>query len=358
MNRVNRPMLRSDRRDSGGAGLFGRQLFIAALFLFAAGVQASVDPPRGTLHGAVTSVHPDWFKQSFLDIAEDVAEAAEADKHVMLFMYINGCPYCHKMVEENLKHAPYTAFVKEHFDVIALNILGDREIALNEETSLTEKALANKLRVRYTPTIVFLDQQNKTVARINGYRSVEDFKHVLDYVQQKAYRSTSLADYIDRAKTAVYRFRVHPQLLEAKDLESLTDRPLAVLFEDRGCGDCAALHDGHLSDPAVNALLRGFNFVRLDAQSTDAIVDPDGNATTPRDYARSLGLTYRPGLVLFDRGKEIARIESLLYRFHFTELLRYVGERHYVQYPKSFFDYLNVRTAELLDAGQDVNVGE
>ena len=337
---------------------FGRRLFVAALLLCAAGVPASVDPPRGSLHGAVTSVHPDWFKQSFLDIEEDIAEAAEAGKHVMLYMYTNGCPYCHKMIEENLKHAPYTEFVKANFDVIALNILGDREIAFNEQVSLTEKALANKLRVRYTPTIVFLDQQNKMVARINGYRSVEDFKHVLDYVQQQAYRSTSLADYIDQAKANVYALRAHPQLLKVKDLKSLTDRPLALLVEDQGCGDCATLHDGHLSDPAVNRLLQGFNFVRLDAQSTESIVDPDGNTTTPRDYVRALGLTYRPGLVLFDRGKEIARIESLLYRFHFSELLRYVGERHYEQYPNSFFDYLNVRTAELLDAGQDVNVGE
>ena len=333
-------------------------LMIVGLALSLMPVYAAVDSPRGTLSGAVTLTYPDWFKQSFLDIAEDVAESAESGKHVMLFMHLNGCPYCNKMVEENLKHAPYTDFVKENFDVIALNILGDREVAFNEQITVTEKALATRLRVALTPAVVFLNHDNKVVARIDGYRSVDDFKHVLDYVQQKAYLTTSLAQFIDDRKTMVYEFRAHPQLKHTSDLQKLGDGPLVVLFEDHGCGDCVALHDGHLSDSVVNELLQRASFVRFDARSTESIIDPNGNVTTPRDYARALGMTHRPGLVLFDKGKEIARVESMLYRYHFTELLRYVVERHYERYPDNFFDYLNVRTAELLEAGQDVNIGE
>ena len=88
------------------------------------------------------SEHPDWFKESFLDIAEDVNQAAESGRHVILFMHLNDCPYCHRMIEENFKHAPYTDFIKENFDVIQLNIKGDREIAFNAETSVSEKELA------------------------------------------------------------------------------------------------------------------------------------------------------------------------------------------------------------------------
>jgi len=318
---------------------------------------AASEGTQGKVTGGQISEHPDWFKESFLDIAEDVAEAADTDKHVLLFLHLNGCPYCYKMVEENLKYAPYTDFIRQHFDVIALNIRGDREVALNAQTSLTEKALAAKLKVNYTPTVVFLNSDNKTVARLNGYRSVADFKHVLDYVQQKAYLKTGLADFIDARKSAVYQLRDHPQIVSASDLGKLADEPLAVLFEDRGCGDCAALHEGHLADPEVRAILDGMTLVRLDALSDEQIVAADGQPTTPRAYAKKLGLTYRPGIVLFDRGREIARVESLLYRFHFRELLRYVAERHYERYPDSFYDYLDVKTAELLAAGKDVHLG-
>jgi len=49
---------------------------------------------EGKVTGGQISKHPAWFKESFLDIAEDISEAADSDKHVMLFMHLNGCPYC------------------------------------------------------------------------------------------------------------------------------------------------------------------------------------------------------------------------------------------------------------------------
>lgn len=335
-------------------------LFITLLgsILFSAGNVFANETKRGVVSGAKISEHPSWFKESFLDIAEDVTEATESNKHVMLFLHLNGCPYCYKMNEENLKHAPYTDFIKSNFDIIALNIKGDREIALDEETSLTEKELAERLKVIYTPTIIFMDSHNKIVARTDGYRSVDDFKLVLDYVHEKAYQKLSLTQYINEKKSPQYQFRSHPLLQTSKDLSSLGDGPIAVLFEDKGCRDCNRLHDGYLKDAKVNDILEKFKFVRLDALSNDPIVNLSGQKTSPKKYAEELGLSYRPSIVLFDQGKEIMRIESRLFRFHFTEILRYVGEGHYRKYPDSFYDYLDVKTAELLNTGNNINIAE
>ena len=313
---------------------------------------------QGVILGTKISEHPAWFKESFLDISEDVAEASESNKHVMLFLHLNGCPYCFKMNEENLKNAPYTNFIKTNFDVIALNIKGDREVAVNDETSLTEKELAEQLKVIYTPTIIFMDSNNKIVARTDGYRSVEDFKVVLDYVHERAYKNSTLTQYINNKKSPQYQFRSHPLLSETNDLTSLGNGPIAILFEDKGCRDCTLLHDGHLSNPGVNDTLKQFNFIRLDAMSSQKLIDMNGKTTTPRQYAEQLGLSYRPSILLFNQGKEIMRIESRLFLFHFSEALRYVGESHYKKYPKSFYDYLDIKTAELLKSGKNVNLAE
>ena len=201
-------------------------ILICLIALFPAGAAA-----EGKVLGGKQSTHPDWFKESFLEIAADVEEASDEGRHVMLFMHLNGCPYCYKMVEENIKHSPYTEFIKNNFDVIALNIRGDREVALNDEVTLTEKELATRFKVMYTPTIIFLNADNKIVARINGYRSVPDFKLVLNYVQQKAYETTSLAKYLNSYKKQEYQFRGHPQITQANNLQALAGKPLAVLFE-------------------------------------------------------------------------------------------------------------------------------
>lgn len=338
--------------------MFARLPVLITLVFFALlPVQAGAD--QGKMTGGQTTEHPDWFKESFLDIAEDVEDAAESDKHVILFMHLNGCPYCYKMTEENFKHAPHTEFIKENFDVIVINIKGDRDIAFDQKTSVTEKELAKILKVRATPTIIFLNRENKPVARLNGYRSVPAFKKALNYVKEKAYLKTTLADYVQTQQgKASYQFRDHPQFKSITDLKSVSDTPLAVLFEDKNCDACNALHDGHLSNPEVNEVLKSFTLVRLDTASNETIIDLEGNRTTPGEFAKQLGLSYRPGIVLFDQGREITRIDGLLYSYHFTELLRYVGERHYVQYPKSFFDYLTPRTEKLLKSGKNIDLSK
>ena len=61
--------------------------------------------------------------------------------------------------------------------------------------------------------------------------------------------------------------------------------------------------------------------------------------------------------MLFDRSREILRIDGLQYRYHFQELLRYVGERHYQEYPR-FRDYMRAREQTILSSGRNIDIGE
>ncbi len=336
--------------------------FICSLFWISTPVlaeQTKSETERGKFLGAKMSTHPSWFKTSFLEIGDDVEEAADEGRHVILFMEMNGCPYCFKMIEENFKTSSYTDFIQENFDVIALNIKGDREVALNSDTSATEKKIAEIMKVRYTPTVIFLDKENNQVARINGYRNAKEFKHVLDYVKEEAYKNQKLSAYLDnKKKTESYSFRSHSELENISDLSQIKDRPLAILFEDSACIDCDKLHDGYLNDPEVKKSLEKMAFVRVDALSDAEITDPQGNKITQKAFADQLGITYRPSIVLFDEGREIVRIESMLYGFHFSGVLEYVAGRHYKEYPESPFRYLDVKTEQMLSEGKNVNISK
>lgn len=335
-----------------------RQWFIFGLLYFMACTLAVADT-RGEVTGIKMVSFPDWFKESFLEINEDVEEANAENKHVILFMELNGCPYCYKMVEENFRNAPYQAFIQENFDVIALNVKGDREVALNEETTATEKEIAEQLGVRFTPGLVFLDSESKPVVKVSGYRNVRDFRVILNYVQQKAYKTQKLADYIRSQKVEnAYSLREHPQFEKVSDLQSVKNEPLALFFEDEGCIDCAKLHDGHLASAEVRRALDDYTVVRINAFSDDPVVDLDGMQTTQQEMAKAMGVSYTPTVVLVDKGQEMLRIESMLYHFHFTSLLEYVGGRHYEQYPESPFDYVGAKTEQLLAEGKDVSLAD
>ena len=47
---------------------------------------------EGKLSGGSMHEVPEWFKESFLDISEDISEADANNKHFMIFMDLEGCP--------------------------------------------------------------------------------------------------------------------------------------------------------------------------------------------------------------------------------------------------------------------------
>ena len=311
----------------------------------------------GKIIGGQQSTLPDWFKDSFLDISEDVEEAKDEDKHLMLYMHLSGCPYCYMMIEEGFKNPTNIQTIKDNFDVVAINIKGNKEISLNENLTMTEAEVRDHYKVSFTPTIIFLDQNNHLVYKVNGYRSPQNFKHALDFVSSRSYQQMSLTQFIsnqDRRKR--YTLRAHESFQEISDLSRKRQKPLLVLFEDQYCVLCDRLHDGHFKNPEIIKLLDLFDVVRLDAESNQPIVDVDGNKTTPKAYAKKLDLIYRPGIVMFDQGKEMMRIDALLYSYHFSGHLRYIGERHYKQYPEGVLDYLRVYRQKILDLGQDIDL--
>lgn len=310
---------------------------------------------RGKITGGVAHAAPNWFKESFLEIQEDVNEAAAANKHVILFFQLNGCPYCDRMLTESFESEPLTSYIREHFDTIAINVRGDREIVFNDNTSVTEKELSEMLKVRATPAILFLDSNNQTVVRVNGYRSPQRFKHVLHYVADKEYKTTSLAAYLEKTLTKdVYQLRQHALFSQVSDLSAIKG-PLAVIFEDSSCFDCVEFHEKLLFRPDVQQELKLFTVVRLDADSEQAIIDVDGRTISPKALANKHDMIYRPGLLLFDQGKLIRRYDSLLFSHHFMEGFRFVSGGYYKN--EDYGSYSTRRTEELLSQGVDINLG-
>ncbi len=330
-------------------------LFCVAFLVVDGSALAQTAPGRAI--GGRAHTLPDWFKQSFLNLKEDADEARKAGKHLLVFMDLNDCPYCARTLDENFHHGENKPYIQKHFDVIAVNVRGAGEVTWIDGTTLTEQELAVKLKVVGTPALIFIDPDGKKVLQLNGYRTPPTLRHALEYVANKEYRRQSLADYVEKKqKTPVYKFRDHPRFEQVTDFAGYR-KPLAVIFEDRNCADCDGFHDKVLSRPEVLAEMKAVRMVRLDAYAETPIVDISGQRTTPRAWAASLGMTHRPGVVLFDEGKEAGRIEGRFYHFHFKEMLRFVSGKHYKHYDR-FGAYLVDRQTSLLQQGIDIDFGE
>src|SRR5688572_33125378 len=95
-------------------------LSLLTLCLTAAPALAAAAPPEIEV--------PAWFKHSFLDLREDIREAASANKRVMIYFGQNGCPYCKKLMDVNFRDKATADKTRRGFDAIELNIYGSREV--------------------------------------------------------------------------------------------------------------------------------------------------------------------------------------------------------------------------------------
>lgn len=325
-------------------------------------VTQAAEEKRGAFYGAMATEYPAWFKSSFLNLPEDVAEASAQKKRVMLLFTQENCPYCNALVERNLAQQDIETLLKSRFDVIAVNMWGDKEVTGMDGKHYTEKSFAANQKVQFTPTILFFDEQGKMVLRLNGYLPPAKFKTALDYIAQAKENTTSYRDYVASVAPPASSgelitedfFRPAPYRLSTT--RAANAKPIAVFFEQKDCPACVELHSKILSDADTRTLLKRVNAVQLDMWSNTPVVTPDGKSTTARAWAKTLDVKYAPTIVVFDaQGKEIIRSEAFFKTFHTQGILAYVADGGYRTEP-SFQRYLSARAEKFREQGQDVDI--
>jgi thioredoxin-related protein len=306
---------------------------------------------------------PEWFKASFLDLREDVAEATAQDKRLVLYFYQDGCPYCAKLLQENLGDQSIARLMQGSFHVVAINLWGDREVTGLSGELTTEKQLGSDLKVQFTPTMLLLDEAGQVVLRINGYFPPHRFKAALDYVAERREQiGESFADYAAGLESTEAKGTLHTQggflspPLRLADNRDASMRPLVVMFEQPTCRDCDELHEDILRREPVAYSLSGFDGVILDTYSRDPVQTVDGREIPIRDWAAELGIKYTPSLVFFDAaGREVFRTEGYFKAFHIHGALDYVATGAY-QWEPSFQRYLAARREALAASGIEVDL--
>jgi thioredoxin-related protein len=143
---------------------------------------------------------PHWFTETVLEFRDDVREASAQGKRLMLYFGQDGCPYCTALMQNNFSQRSIADKTQRHFVAIALNLWGDREVVWADGRRMSEKALGRELRVQFTPTLLFLDEQGAVALRLNGYLPPHRFEAALDYAAGLAGKGVRYDEY---TKTAI-----------------------------------------------------------------------------------------------------------------------------------------------------------
>jgi len=289
--------------------------------------------------------HPAWFKLSFLELKNDLNDAVKQNKKgLILYFGQSDCAYCKAHLENNWEDMYISAYTRKHFDVVAIDVRGDRPVSdFAGKVYRTEKEFAVAIRANFTPTLIFYDPEGRETLRLSGYHPPYQFSAALEFVVDGYYQKEKFKNYLARAADSFSEygndelnknslFASPPYALNRSQFPSQI--PLMVFFEKPRCHACDVLHSGPMRNTNIVQAMEQLEAVQLDITQPTPVLTPDGQRLTAQRWADQLGIYYTPTLVFFDeRGREIIRVDSVVGFYRLNNVLRYVLTKGYLQSP-------------------------
>ncbi|MEZ5797035.1 MAG: thioredoxin family protein [Paracoccaceae bacterium] len=102
---------------------------------------------------------PTWLRETFKDLREDLAEANAEGKRLLITVEQRGCIYCTEMHEKVYPDPAIDALIRESYFVVQMNLFGDVEVTDFDGTVMSEKDMAMRWGVMFTPTMIFLPEE-------------------------------------------------------------------------------------------------------------------------------------------------------------------------------------------------------
>ena len=147
-----------------------------------------------------------WFLQSFLELKDDLKEAAAEGKNFAIIWEQRGCPYCRELHAVNFVDPEIASFIKAKFTILQFDILGGRKVTDFDGKVVSEGNLARRWRINFTPTISFFSRDvgsvegkigvDAEVARMPGYFKPFHFLTMFAYVQGEHYKTQDFQTYL------------------------------------------------------------------------------------------------------------------------------------------------------------------
>ena len=158
------------------------RLLARSLLAFALCVTAArADPPAG---------YP------FVGHDAGLARAKAENRPVMLYFGRYGCAWCDHVNRKTFSDAGLKQLFSENYVLIYVDAEGGKRLRMPNGERLTEGELGARLGAFATPLFVFMTPEGKVVAKIPGFKTVDDFRDYDRYVRGGHYQKQTLLEFL------------------------------------------------------------------------------------------------------------------------------------------------------------------
>ena len=129
-----------------------------------------------------------------IDIDKLSLQAKKENKHILLFFHKDGCSFCEKMIYETLDDDSIEEVIEQYFIFVDIGI-DDEGSILHRDFIGSKHSYAKSLEIGFYPTVGFVDANNSIVYGVIGYRDIETFSLLLQYIYSDEYKLMEWEDF-------------------------------------------------------------------------------------------------------------------------------------------------------------------
>lgn len=143
-------------------------------------------------------------KIEWLSWEEALAKSAVNKKKIIVDVYTDWCGWCKRMDASTFQEPHIADYVNEHFYAVRFDAEQKEDIVFQGKTYSFVKngrrgyhelaAEITRGRLSY-PTIVFLDEEQRVIQPVPGYKSAEQFEQIITYFGRNEHQKTPWETY-------------------------------------------------------------------------------------------------------------------------------------------------------------------
>ncbi len=155
------------------------------LLLALAAAAALADPPPG---------------YNFLDHDAGLRQARADNRPILLYFGRYGCAWCDHVNRKTFSDPELKKIYGENYVLVYVDAEGGKRLRLPSGERLTEGELGVRLGAYATPLFVFMSPEGKVLAKVPGFKTVDDFKDYDRYVRGGHYQKQTLMEFLGGRK--------------------------------------------------------------------------------------------------------------------------------------------------------------
>ena len=136
----------------------------------------------------------------FLDHDAGLRQARSENKPILLYFGRYGCAWCDHVNRKTFSDPELKKIYGENYVLVYVDAEGGKRLRLPSGERLTEGELGVRLGAYATPLFVFMSPEGKVLAKVPGFKTVDDFKDYDRYVRGGHYQKQTLMEFLGGRK--------------------------------------------------------------------------------------------------------------------------------------------------------------